>query len=112
MKTKKMFAKTGAVVTIIGMVLGVLAPLTVQAAGQLTSRSSTVSSSAAAASGVTYTVKFTLSTSGLNIYRHRSFSADLSGNGFWRYSTGYCESNYGQWQYAGESGVLCRHEWN
>jgi hypothetical protein len=44
--------------------LTLLVPTSALAAGQLTSRSATVTTSAAAATGVNYTVRFTLGTSG------------------------------------------------
>jgi hypothetical protein len=60
MKTKTLIVK----VALVGLVAGtLLMPFGVRAAGQLTSRSATVSSSAGAATGVSYTVGFTLSAS-------------------------------------------------
>lgn len=59
MKTKRLLTK----ITIAGLAVSLLVPLTVQAA-TLTNRSATVSSSAGSASGVTYTLKFNAGTAG------------------------------------------------
>jgi hypothetical protein len=61
MNTKKLLAKIAAIATLLG---SLLLPYGVEATSPLTARSATVSTSAGAATGVSYSVKFTLGTSG------------------------------------------------
>src|ERR1035437_8628844 len=64
MNTKKLITRIVAVTTVLSVTM---VPMIAQATTALTARSVTISTSAAAASNVTYTAKFTLGTSGQTI---------------------------------------------